>query len=321
MTAACNEPSVQCDDDGGNSSGASSIDQNDVAAGMYVVAVDVYSSSVTPDTFNLNVSGVLVNGASCEPADTLGGAFVCDVTAPCSGPVGSRHCTPPACNDGVDNDLDGKADYPNDPGCDFILDDDESDPCPGAGCPVCSNAADDDTDTKTDYPADPSCWAASGSNEAFCPPETNRTILIVTPRTTGTTAGATNDFTGQSCQSNTNNDVTLALNLPVPVDTLTIDTIGSALADTVLSVRDASCGTELDCDDDGGGSFRSLVTLSSVAAGTYSVIVDGYDSNTGAFVLNVLGTVAPGTACTSPLFVTGVLECPSGTSCMSGTCQ
>jgi hypothetical protein len=321
MTATCNEPSVECDDDDGSSSGASLIDRTTVAAGTYVVAVDAYSSTTTPDTYNLHVSGVLATGASCEPANTLGGALACDVSEPCSGPAGARHCTAPACSDGVDNDLDGKTDYPNDPGCDSPLDSDEIDTCPGAGCPVCANAADDDTDTKTDYPVDPSCWAASGTTEAFCPAESDRALLIVTPQTSGTTVGGTDDFDVQSCQSNTNNDATLALILPVPVDTLTIDTTGSALSDTVLSVRDATCGNELGCDDDSGGSFRSLITLSAVAAGTYAVIVDGYNSNIGAFVLNVHGTVAAGTACTSPLFTTGVLACPSGTSCMSGTCQ
>jgi hypothetical protein len=51
------------------------------------------------------------------------------------------------------------------------------------------------------------------------------------------------------------------------------------------------------------------------------VIVDGYSTNNGPFVVNVRGTVAAGTACTSPLFATGVLVCPTGTSCTGGTCQ
>ena len=89
--------------------------------------------------------------------------------------------------------------------------------------------------------------------------------------------------------------------------------------DSVLSVRDATCGTELACNDDGGTSLRSLVNLTNVAAGTYSVIVDGYSSNNGPFLLNVHGTVAAGTDCTPALFTTGVLSCP--TSCTAGVCQ
>ncbi|MDB4954666.1 MAG: cell surface receptor domain protein [Myxococcales bacterium] len=322
MTAACNEPSLQCDDNSGATPGASKIVQTNVAAGTYVVAVDAASSTTVLGNYNLHVSGVLTNGASCEPADTLNGALVCDVLAPCSGTVGSMHCTLPACSDGIDNDLDGLTDYPNDPGCESVLDNDETDSCPGAGCPACSNTMDDDADMKTDYAADPSCWAASGTDEAFCPPETNRTLLIMNPQTSGTTVGATNDFVHQSCQFSTNNDVTLALVLPVPVATLTIDTKGSTtIADTVLSLRDETCGNQLACDDDGGNNSMSLITVNGISAGTYSVIVDGYGTHAGAFVVNVLGTVAPGTACTSPLFTTGVLVCPTGTSCTAGMCQ
>jgi hypothetical protein len=322
MSALCTEPSIECDDDSGSGMNAPAIVRTNVAAGTYIVAVDAINSFATLGAYNVHVSGVMMPGASCEPADTLGGALVCDVNAPCGGPVGSRICTPVACIDGTDNDGDGKTDYPNDPGCDDMLDDDETDACPGAGCPVCANGADDDTDTKTDFPADPSCWAASAPSEAFCAPETNRTLLVMTPQTTGTTVGATNDFTSLSCQTRTNNDVTVALVLPVPVASLVIDTDGSALSDTVLSVRDANCANQIACDDDGGSTaLRSRISLTNVAAGTYSVIVDGYDTNTGAFVLNVRGTVASGTACTSSLFATGVLACPTGTTCTAGICQ
>ena len=292
MTAMCSEPSLTCDDDGGTGGGTSSIVQSNVAAGTYIVSVDAASSSTTLGDYNLHISGVLGAGASCEPADTLGGALACDPIAPCGGTAGSRVCTPAACNDGVDDDGDGNVDYPNDPGCDSILDNDETDSCPGAGCPACSNAIDDDTDAKTDFAMDPSCWAAAAPSEAFCALESDRTLLIVQPQTTGTTASGNNDFAHQSCQFSTNSDAALALVLPVPVATLQIDTNGSAISDTVLSVRDASCGNELACNDDGGTNLRSLISLTNVAAGTYSVIVDGYSSNNGPFVLNVHGTVA-----------------------------
>ena len=81
---------------------------------------------------------------------------------------------------------------------------------------------------------------------------------------------------------------------------------------------------QLGCDDDGapGTDFRSLLTLTDVAAGGYAIQVDSFgSSNNGAFLLNVKGTVAAGTACTSPLFTTGVLVCPAGTTCTAGTCQ
>ena len=44
-------------------------------------------------------------------------------------------------SDGLDNDMDGIADYPNDPGCTATSDNDEADDCPGgAGCPASSSS-------------------------------------------------------------------------------------------------------------------------------------------------------------------------------------
>jgi hypothetical protein len=110
--------------------------------------------------------------------------------------------------------------------------------------------------------------------------------------------------------------------VPVPVDTLAVTTNGSTIADTVLALKDANCGAQLACDDDSGTGFLSAITLSGVAAGNYAIEVDGFGtSNNGAFKLNVRGTVAPGTACTSPPFAAGVLFCPHGTSCSNGACR
>ena len=64
--------------------------------------------------------------------------------------------TPPpitACNDGVDNDLDGTIDYPADPGCTSLADDSERD----LNGPVCDDTIDNDSDGLVDYPEDPGC--------------------------------------------------------------------------------------------------------------------------------------------------------------------
>ncbi|MBA3453572.1 MAG: hypothetical protein H0T42_10820, partial [Deltaproteobacteria bacterium] len=101
-----------------------------------------------------------------------------------------------------------------------------------------------------------------------------------------------------------------------------IDTNGSAHEDTVLSFKDSSCGIELECDDDGGTDGRSLMVLDDVTAGTYTIQVDPYsDGEDAAITVNVRGVVAIQTPCTSPLFTTGVLGCPMGTSCSAGRCQ
>jgi hypothetical protein len=65
-----------------------------------------------------------------------------------------------------------------------------------------------------------------------------------------------------------------------------------------------------------------VIVLNNVAPGNYAIQVDriGTSTTITTFVLNIKGTVAPGTDCTSPLFTSGVLVCPTGTTC-NGTCQ
>jgi hypothetical protein len=59
-----------------------------------------------------------------------------------------------ACDDGLDNDGDGFADYPDDPGCADAGDDSEKDE---TGTYPCDDGVDNDGDTLTDFPDDPGC--------------------------------------------------------------------------------------------------------------------------------------------------------------------
>ena len=68
----------------------------------------------------------------------------------------------PQCSDGIDNDNDGKVDFPNDPGCDSTTDNDETDQNQP---PQCSDGLDNDNDGKIDFPADPGCNNANDDNE------------------------------------------------------------------------------------------------------------------------------------------------------------
>jgi hypothetical protein len=70
----------------------------------------------------------------------------CDLAA------GTPGACPVACNDGVDGDGDGFADFPADPGCRGAADDSEREP----GLP-CDDGSDDDGDAFADFPADPGC--------------------------------------------------------------------------------------------------------------------------------------------------------------------
>lgn len=67
------------------------------------------------------------------------------------------------CSDGVDNDNDGLADYPDDPGCDNRKDNNEY-------VPVCSDGIDNDNDGTTDYPDDPDCTGPWHPHESAVPP-------------------------------------------------------------------------------------------------------------------------------------------------------
>jgi hypothetical protein len=98
-------------------------------------------------------------GARCIPDST---------TVSCSNSIcrlqdnGEHRCAPAACNDGLDNDGDGRTDHPAEPGCESIGDNDETDPVP---LPTCANGVDEDLDGATDWPADTDCPAASSNGE------------------------------------------------------------------------------------------------------------------------------------------------------------
>jgi hypothetical protein len=311
--SSCGGSPVQCRDT------PETIQVGALPAGTYYYVVDGYSTGT--GTYTINVSGSIAAGESCESPLAVSGALTCGAGFACKGTMGSRTCQPAQCNDGIDNDGDGKIDYPNEPGCDSTADDDETDP---ATLPACSNTTDDDGDSLVDYPADYGCNAASGTTEEFCTTEVDPIAAITMNPTTGTTVGLGNNFTSTSCQSSASGpDTVLALQLPVPVDSLVLDLSNSSY-DTILTLRDTTCGTQIGCDDDSGDpGAQSKLTVNNVAAGNYAVVIDGWNGNSGTWTLSVTGTVAAGTSCTSPMFAAGILVCPTGTTCTGSpaTCQ
>lgn len=306
FNSSCGGTALSCQD-------GDTMTLTNLAAGNYFFAVDGWSTA--SGAYTLNVAGTIANGGSCTSPLAMSGAITCGTNYACK----SGTCQLAQCADGIDNNGAGGIDYPNDPGCSSPSDDTETTVCPGAMCPVCANGLDDDSDTKIDYPMDFGCAAAGGTTEVFCTGEPDVAMnAISTPATMGDITSTADNY-DQTCQSNTGNDMAFALQLPVPVATLLVTTEGSTITDTVISVKDSSCGAQLGCDDDTGTGNLSSLTLSNVAPGNYAIQVDGYStSNNGPFTLNVKGTVAPMTSCTSPLFTSGVLVCPGTTTC-SGT--
>lgn len=285
-----------------------------VVAGTYFYVVDGWNTG--SGSYTINVTGKIANNSSCESPLFTAGALTCNTNYTCAGPAGQRTCRGLACDDGVDNDGDGKFDYPADPGCTGPTDNDEANP---AQLPVCADTMDNDTDSLTDWPADYGCAAASGTTEAFCTTETNPTSLITGSVTTGTTVGLTNNFATSTCQNLASGpDIVYALSLPVPVQTLVLDT-ENAPFDTIITVKDPQCAMEAGCDDDSAVSgTQSKLTMGNLPASNYAVTVDGYSGQSGPFTLTIKGTVAPQTPCSSPLFSGGanaLLACPAGTTC------
>jgi uncharacterized repeat protein (TIGR01451 family) len=65
------------------------------------------------------------------------------------------------CDDGIDNDNDGKVDFPADPDCTSINDDKEE----PDNKPACDDGKDNDGDGKIDFPADPGCSSKQDDSE------------------------------------------------------------------------------------------------------------------------------------------------------------
>lgn len=105
------------------------------------------------------LTGLLLLGAGCGLIDL--------------GPTSPDGSVPGACADGLDNDGDGRADFPEDPGCESSEDPLELDP---ATPRACSDGLDNDDDGRRDYDLrgdgqldaedDPGCQSASDDDES-----------------------------------------------------------------------------------------------------------------------------------------------------------
>ncbi len=308
----CNDTTTElvCEDPG--TGGEDAVIETPVP-GEYFVFVDGDASG---GDYVLGVTGIIPPDGACDPSDAVlscAPGYKCDVDT----------CKPAACNDGIDNDADTFTDFPFDPGCASPSDDDETDDCPsGPNCPQCGNGIDDDGDTKIDLAQDPGCSSAADNVEDDCPGETDAVTVLTTKSVAGTTTGANNDFLPSCSTGSTAPDRVYVVTIPGDMKLLRFDTIGSDL-DTVLSVKLNECANDdLDCNDEGDGPFgSSTVELADAAAGTYLIIVDGYTTNAGDFVLNISGEIKAGAACDDAQVTAGMLTCEAGYACSAGTCQ
>ena len=143
-----------CSDFGGNNE---TVTMPGLAPGLYFAFVDTANGG--SGAYTLTISGELLQGEPCDPADMQ---WTCVTGTLCEDPGGGFVCNPTECNDGVDNDGDSLSDYPNDPGCMNTSDDDETSPVP---LPQCANGIDDDGDGDIDFGMDTGCSSAADDDE------------------------------------------------------------------------------------------------------------------------------------------------------------
>ena len=293
---------------------AGTITMTDVAAGAYAIVVDGWFNEA--GSYQLHVTGTVNPGDACTDPLFATGVLACPSFAPCDGSI----CVPPECSDGVENDADGFIDWPEDPGCSSIADASEADDCPaGPNCPECSDDIDNDSDGVTDYPLDTDCGSAGQVVEG-CGVEQDPINTVSMQGHTGSTVGLSNDFLPSCSFGNTAPDTVWLFTLPFDTLSFVID-LGGSSYDTMLAVKGNSCsGPDLACNDDWIG-LQSQVDLGASSAGLYTIIVDGFSSNSGSYVLNINATVVPGSACTDPLFAAGVLDCPTWAPCNGTICE
>ncbi|MEN0066747.1 MAG: putative metal-binding motif-containing protein [Myxococcota bacterium] len=164
------------------------------------------------------------------------------------------------CGNGLDDNCDGSIDF---------------------GPETCDNGVDDNCDGTIDCDDD-LCIGAPGC-QLVCVDETLTNFLPA--MVNGTTVGQGDDWFPQCGASNATD---YSFQFTAPLDGLyTFDTVGSGY-DTVIAAFDGCGGIQLDCNDDTFG-LQSQITLSLTAGEIAVIVVDGFSSNSGDFVLNATG--------------------------------
>jgi len=143
--------------------GITGLDEVDLLLPVQDVTVDtarqlVYAAAGTSGSRILDIAADLATNSCANGLDDDGDGLADHPADPgCSLPGDPSE--EGDCADGVDNDADGLVDHPADPGCRNLL--------PGSiESPRCDDRVDNDDDGAVDFPADPECQAAWDDDEA-----------------------------------------------------------------------------------------------------------------------------------------------------------
>ena len=192
------------------------------------------------------------------------------------------------CLNRLDDDEDGRIDYPNDPGCDRPedrLEDDEG------RFPICSNDEDDDGDGIVDFPLDPGCLSAAGTDEADQCGEgvRYREFFAGSDFVLGDLREGTNALSG-TCGGMGANEIAYYYENPINARLEFSTAHPETEAQTVVYVRSdcAERGSELGCDDGvAAGAEQGRVVIERAAVGGYWIVVDSRFGVGGPFKLSL----------------------------------
>ncbi|MCG8417296.1 MAG: hypothetical protein MJE77_05045 [Proteobacteria bacterium] len=211
----------------------------------------------------------------------------------------------PACGNGLDDDGDGLIDYPDEPGCLFPVDNDESDSCPGGpGCPACGNGLDDDGDGKADFPADVGCQSAAYIEEYdLLGPICGGLLVRAFPdirEGSGQAAGAierdgASGFFSPVCGGDGTENV-WAIDVGQPSTLVVTTDFAETEVDTVVYLRRdcVNAATELACNDNAGSqTLHSEFAVEISRPGRHYLVVDGARSASGGRYRVEVASYAP----------------------------
>jgi hypothetical protein len=236
---------------------------------------------------------VLSNNAECVPGAV---GYECGHGSCRNDGAGVYRCVAAACSDGLDNDGDGKVDYPNDPGCPHPEYDSEVDPGPR---PLCGNGLDDDADGNADWPPDAGCGAASGESESFCSAATiagSLGRLSLPIQVSGDTSGGTTALASYSsaCPAAGPEQI---WEWAAPYDGQFDFRVTSGEFSPIVSVRSRACtGGEVVCSKSGSATAVSLARGQLVAI----VVEGGRPLSRGRYALEIAARslhLLPGDPC------------------------
>ncbi|MEZ4433469.1 MAG: hypothetical protein R3F65_13760 [bacterium] len=195
------------------------------------------------------------------------------------------------CLNGADDDEDGLADYPQDPGCARPDDRDET----TEALTACSNDEDDDGDGAIDYPQDVGCIAASSNSEVDLCGAGVRIHEIFPGQTevfgnTDPEAGMSTNALNGGCGRAGAPEVVYLFHNPFNARLVISTAHPETLAGAAVYLR-STCtdrATELACDDGSvGGAGSGRIQVRAVPRGDYFIVVDSRTPIGGAFKLTI----------------------------------